>query len=126
MSLIAADGVPIDAVRDTRFNALPFVVGEGANAKLDEFLALMAAAGDLRDRIRAGIRVGDRRWTLKMESGVEVELPEIDPAGAMRRLAEDVISLDLRIPGRITARLSEDAAAARADALAKKPKKAPA
>ena len=95
---------------------------------------MLSAAGDLRDKIRAGILVGDRRWTLKMESGVQVELPEIGAEEALRRFAEverqskvlekDVISLDLRIPGRITARLSEDAAAQRAAALAKKPKKA--
>ena len=134
VSLIAADGVPIDKVRDTRFNALPFVVGANANAKMPEYLALLSAAGDLRDKIRAGILVGDRRWTLKMDSGVEVELPEIGAESALQRFGEierqskvlekDLISIDLRIPGRITARLSEDAAAQRAAALAKKPKKA--
>ncbi len=132
VSLIAADGVPIDRVRDTRFNALPFVVGADANARLREYQALLSAAGDLRDKIRAGILVGDRRWTLKMDSGVQVELPEIGAEEALRRFAEverqskvlekDVISLDLRISGRITARLSEDAAAQRAAALAKKSK----
>ncbi len=132
ISLIAADGVPIDAVRDDRFNALPFVVGDGANRRLDEFLSLLAAAGELRDQIRAAVRVGDRRWTLKMRSGVEVALPEQDPSSALRRLADverqsrvlekDVLSLDLRIAGRITVRLSEDAAAVRFEALAKKPK----
>ncbi len=134
VALIAADGVPIDRVRDTRFNELPFVVGTDANGRLKEYQALLSAAGELRDRIRAGILVGDRRWTLKMELGVQVELPEIGAEEALRRFAEverqskvlekDVISLDLRIPGRITARLSEDAAAQRAAALAKKPKKA--
>ena len=134
VSLIAADGVPIDDVKDARFNALPFVVGTAANTRLDEFRSLMSAAGDLQDRIRAGILVGERRWTLEMESGVQVELPETGAAEALGRLAEierdhkvlekDVISLDLRVPGRITARLSEDAAAQRADALAKKSKKA--
>ena len=134
VSLIAADGVPIDDVKDARFNDLPFVVGATANTRLDEFRSLMSAAGDLQDRIRAGILVGERRWTLEMESGVQVELPETGAAEALGRLAEierdhkvlekDVISLDLRVPGRITARLSEDAAAQRADALAKKSKKA--
>ena len=134
VSLIAADGVPIDDVRDGRFNALPFVVGANANAHLGEYQALLAAAGDLRDKVQAGIYVGERRWTLKMDSGVQVELPEIGAEAAIRRLAEieqqskvlekDVISIDLRIPGRITARLSEDAAAQRAAALAKRPKKA--
>lgn len=132
LSLIAADGVPIDTVEDNRFNGLPFLVGEGANERLGEFEALLASAGTLKDKIRAGVLVGQRRWTLQMDSGVEVELPELDAVETLARLVEierqskilekDVISIDLRIPGRITARLSEDAAAQRADFLAKRPK----
>ena len=132
LSLIAADGVPIDTVEDNRFNGLPFLVGEGANERLGEFEALLASAGALKDKIRAGVLVGRRRWTLQMDSGVEVELPELDAIETLARLVEierqskilekDVISIDLRIPGRITARLSEDAAAQRAEFLAKRPK----
>ena len=132
LSLVSTDGTPIDAVRDDRFNALPFVVGDGANGRIGEFQALLAAAGELRDKVRAGILVGQRRWTLQMESGIEVQLPEIDPVDTMKRLADierqshilekDVLAIDLRIPGRITARLSEDAAAQRAAMLAKRPK----
>jgi cell division protein FtsQ len=132
LSLIAADGVPIDKVRDDRFNGLPFVVGDGANDRLGEFQALLAAAGDLRDKVKAGVLVGQRRWTLHMDNGVEVELPELDAIGTLKRLADierqsrilekDVVSIDLRIPGRVTARLTEDAAAQRAEMLAKRPK----
>ena len=134
LAVIAADGVAIDDVHDQRFNGLPFVAGPGANAHLKEFAALLDAAGDMRDRIRAGIYVGERRWTLQMDTGVEVMLPESEPQTALSRLAEldrsgritdkDIVWLDLRMPGRITARLSEDAAAARQAMLAKKPKKA--
>ena len=133
LRLISTDGTPIDTVRDDRFNALPFVVGEGASTRIGEFQALLAAAGELRGKVRAGIYVGQRRWTLQMDSGIEVELPEIDPVGTVKRLADierqsrilekDVLSVDLRIPGRITARLSEDAAAQRAALLAKRPKR---
>ena len=134
LSVVAADGVAIDDVHDGRFNALPFVVGAGANDHLKEFMALLDAAGDMRERIRAGLYVGGRRWTLQMDTGVEVMLPEIDPQTALARLAaldrasriteKDVLWLDLRMHGRITARLSEDAAATRLAMLAKKPKKA--
>jgi cell division protein FtsQ len=133
LNLISADGTPIDAVRDDRFNALPFVVGDGANIRVGDFQALLAAAGELRAKVRAGVLVGGRRWTLQMDSGIEVELPELDAVDTLKRLAEierqsrilekDVVSIDLRIPGRITARLTEDAAAARAAMLAKRPKR---
>lgn len=132
LNLIAADGTPIDTVQDSRFNALPFVVGAGANARLAEFQELLSAAGELRGKVRAGVLVGERRWTLQMDSGVEVQLPELEAVDTLKRLADierqshilekDVISVDLRIPGRVTARLSEDAAAERAEMLSKRPK----
>lgn len=123
VSIIAADGAPIDALRDEKFARLPFVVGEGANLRIDEFLALLNASGDLREKIRAGILVSQRRWTLKMKSGVEVMLPETNPKAAVELLArleqeknileKDVVSLDLRVAGKIYVRLTEEAAAAR-------------
>ena len=133
VSIVAADGTPVDAMKDPRFEHLPLVVGEGANGKLAEYVSVLDAAGDLRERIRAGIYIAGRRWTLKVDNGVEIELPERNPADAISRLStlehdghileKDVISIDLRIPGRLMARLTADAAAARADLVAKKTKK---
>jgi cell division protein FtsQ len=123
VSIIAADGAPIDALRDEKFARLPFVVGAGANLRIDEFLGLLNASGDLREKIRAGILVSQRRWTLKMTSGVEVLLPETNARAAVELLArleqeknileKDVVSLDLRVPGKIYVRLTEEAAEAR-------------
>lgn len=123
VSIIAADGAPIDALRDAKFESLPFVVGDGANQRVDEYIALLDAAGDLRPKVRAGVLVSQRRWTLKMANGVEVMLPEANPKDAVAILArleqdghvieKDVVSLDLRIPGKIYVRLTEEAAAAR-------------
>lgn len=132
LSAIAADGAVIDAAGDGRYAGLPFVVGDGANERIGEFFALLDASAELRPKILAGILVGDRRWNLKMRSGVEVKLPEDDPQAAMatlltlqresRILDRDILSVDLRAPGKVFARLSVDAAAARAATL--KPKKA--
>jgi cell division protein FtsQ len=132
VSIVAADGAVIDQMRDQRFDALPFVVGEGANERLPQYLALVAAARELGPKIRAGVLVADRRWSLKMTNGVEVMLPEVNPQAAVATLLRlqreshildrDVLSLDLRIPGRLFVRLTEEAAAARAAAV--HPKKA--
>ena len=123
VNIVAADGAPIDTLRDEKFDGLPFVVGEGANTRIDEFIGLLDASGSLRSKIRAGILVSQRRWTLKMTSGVEVMLPEIDPKAAVEQLArleqernvleKDVVSLDFRVPGKMYVRLTEEAAAAR-------------
>ena len=130
--IISADGMVIDEMRDGRFAELPFVVGDNANARVGEFMKIMEAAGDLRGRVRAGILVAQRRWNLKMSSGIDVKLPEADPMSAVATLArlqregrileKDILTIDMRLAGRVAVRLSEDAAAARADALAKKPR----
>jgi len=129
LSVVAADGVVIDEMRDERFLGLPFVVGEGAEKRLDEYMRLLEAAGDLKSRVRAGVLVSGRRWSLDMTNGVEVKLPEREPEAALallqrlqreaRILDKDVISIDLRAQGRVAARLSEEAAAARAAAASR-------
>jgi len=131
ISVIAADGTVIDAMRDDRYASLPLVVGEDANTKLPEYLALIAAAGPLAERIKAGTYVSGRRWTLKLD-GVDVRLPEADPAAALARLVrfereaglleKDIIAVDLRMPDRLVVRLTEEAAATRAEAQKAKKK----
>lgn len=56
--VIAADGTVIDRMHDDRFADLPLVVGEQANTRTKEYLALVEAAGPLKNRIRAGTLVG--------------------------------------------------------------------
>ncbi len=130
--VIAADGTVIDTMQDERFVNLPFVVGEGANTRVDDYLALRKAAGPLVDRISAATLVGSRRWNIRLDSGLVLQLPEHGAAEALARfvalnagqhiLDKDVMLVDLRQPDRMTLRLTEEAAAARADALKKRPK----
>jgi len=86
--------------------------------------------------VRASVRVADRRWNLRLLNGIDVRLPETDVAAAFDRLvaldhakkllARDITMVDLRLPDRVTVRLSDAAAQARDEALAanKKKKKA--
>jgi cell division protein FtsQ len=129
--VIASDGTVIDLMQDERYLDLPFVVGEGANARSKDYLALLEAAGPLKGRIRAGTLVAGRRWTLKMDNGMDVRLPESGAADALARLVrleheqkileKDVLAVDLRMADRVVVRLTEEAALARAEALKKKP-----
>ena len=128
--LISADGTVIDEMRDARFVRLPHVVGSGANKRVQEFSQIVDSVPELKDRIRAGTLVSERRWNLKLRNGVDVKLPETEPAGALKALArldqdfnvlgKDILSVDLRVPGRVAFRLTEDAAKARADVMDKK------
>jgi cell division protein FtsQ len=129
--VIAADGTVIDAMQDARFASLPLVVGGEANLRTKDYLALLDAAGPLKERIRAGSLVAGRRWTLKMDNGVDVRLPELGARDALARLEKlereqgvlqkDVIAIDLRMADRVVVRLTEEAMAARLDGLKKKP-----
>ena len=123
-------GAPIDEVSDGRYADLPFVVGEGANGRVGEYVQLLDAMDELKPRVEAGVLVGQRRWNLRLKSGVDVKLPEADPQAAIaellglqrqsRILEKDVRTLDFRVPGRVFVRLTEDAATAWAEGHAAK------
>jgi cell division protein FtsQ len=125
VSAIAADGAPIDEVTDSRYADLPFVVGEGANGRVREYVGLLEAMGELRPRVEAGVLVGQRRWNLRLKSGADIKLPEDNPQAAVaelltlqrqsRILEKDALALDFRVPGRVFARLTDDAANAWAE-----------
>jgi cell division protein FtsQ len=127
---IAADGAPIDEVGDGRYDDLPFVVGEGANGRVREFVALLGAMDELKPRVEAGVLIDQRRWNLRLKSGIDVKLPESNPEAAIaelltlqrqsRILEKDALALDFRVPGRVFVRLSEEAAAAWVDGHAAK------
>ena len=128
VSAIAADGAPIDEVSDSRYGDLPFVVGEGANGRVREFVGLLDAMDELKPRVEAGVLVGQRRWNLRLKSGLDVKLPEDNPQAAIaelltlqhqsRILEKDAMALDFRVPGKVFVRLTDDAAAAWAEAHA--------
>lgn len=130
VSVVSVDGTVIDTFHDDRFVALPFVVGEGANTHLEQFGALLDAAGDLRSRIKAGIRISDRRWDLMTTDGVTLRLPEENAAAAVAQVArlardsrlldKDIVAIDLRDPTRIAVQLSDESGAARLESLSRK------
>lgn len=132
IQIVSQDGMPIDTMHDDKYVRLPLIVGDGANARLGEYMKILAAAGDLASRIKAGALVAQRRWTIYTTEGVEIRLPERDPVAAIalllrmqrdhRVLDKDIVALDLRVPGRVEARLSDEAASARLEAIGRKPK----
>jgi len=120
-------------MRDQRYTRLPFIVGAGANKRYAEYMRILAAAGPLKSHIRAGTLVGERRWTLKFNDGLDLKLPEQLPERAMAQFAslnkqydllgKDMLVADMRVPGRFTAELSVEAAAKFEAATKKRPKR---
>ncbi len=96
------------------FAALPLVVGAGAPERAAALLDQLAALPALRARVVAAVRVGERRWNLRLNNGADVLLPEGAEAPAMARLMElhtaqalldrPVQALDLRLPDRLVVR----------------------
>jgi cell division protein FtsQ len=126
VSVISSDGTVIAPLRAPVFAGLPLIVGQGAGVKAREFLALLDHHPAIRDAVSASILVAERRWNLRLKSGVDVKLPEADVEQALDRLARldhdrqllsrDITVVDLRLSDRVTVRLSEDAAQAREQA----------
>jgi cell division protein FtsQ len=134
VGVIADDGTVLEAYVSRRFTGLPLFVGEGAAPRAKEFSALIDRYPAIRDEVRAAVLIAERRWNLRLKNGVDIRLPEADPAAALERLMaldrdkqlfkRDITSIDLRLPDRVTVRLSEPAAAAREEARVKKDKAA--
>jgi cell division protein FtsQ len=133
VSVIAADGTVLEPYVAPRLVQLPLVVGSGAQLGAKDFLALLDRHPALRDFVHASVLVGERRWNLRLKNGIDVQLPETQIAAALEQLlaldheksliTRDVVAIDLRLPDRITVRLSDAAAQARIDAAKDKPKK---
>lgn len=127
VSVIAADGTVLETYVPSRFITLPLVVGDGAGHEAQQIIDLLKRNPALARSVEASVLVAQRRWNLHLKSGVDVLLPEHDPAHALSLLAEldrdkkllsrDIVKIDLRLPDRVVVRQSDAAAAARDDAL---------
>ena len=118
LSLVGRDGVPITNRKLGRFRDLLVIVGKDAPRHATNLLVLLASEPALRKRVRAAVRVGARRWNLRLDNGIDVRLPEDEVAAAWARLAEldrrhgllgnDIDTIDLRIPDRLIVRTKTD------------------
>lgn len=121
--LIARDGTVLASDIEARAAELPLVVGAGAEKRAGSFIDLIARFPSIRDEVRAGVFIAERRWNLRMKNGIDVRLPEEDPALALEQLVQlersrelltrDVTMIDLRVPDRVSVSLSDEAAEAR-------------
>jgi cell division protein FtsQ len=133
LSVISDDGTVLEPYVAPGLLRLPLVVGSGAQLKAREFLAQLERHSALRNRVRAAILVGERRWNLRLSNGIDVMLPETGVAEAIAQLIQlehdkhlisrDIVAIDLRLPDRVTVRLSDGVAQSRLDAVKDKTKK---
>lgn len=117
--LIDRHGALIETRDVGRFNHLPHIVGDDAGRVAGELLRMLSSEPALQQRVTAAVRVGGRRWNLRLDSGQDVMLPEQNPAAAWTQLAElereqnllarDLKVIDMRLPDRMTLKLNPSA-----------------
>src|SRR5690606_4700535 len=76
LMLISASGEEIEAPRPHDFGRYLLVVGEDAPAHAAALLDMLARVPALAERVTAAVRVGGRRWNLRIDNRVDVKLPE--------------------------------------------------
>jgi cell division protein FtsQ len=123
LSVISDDGAVLEPYMSRRFVSLPLVVGKGADTRARDFLALLERYPQVRSQTKAAIFVGERRWNLRLNDGLDIRLPENDVGNALATLSKldkeerlfsrDIVAVDMRLPDRLTVQLSEDAGKAR-------------
>jgi cell division protein FtsQ len=134
VSVIAEDGAVLEAFNGTRFADLPLVVGDGAEKQARAFLDIVARYPLIQGNVEAAVLVAQRRWNLHLKSGLDVRLPDSNVEQALQQLvaldrdkkilSRDITAIDLRMTDRVIVRLSDAAAAARAEAMKEILKKA--
>jgi cell division protein FtsQ len=112
--LIDRNGETVTNEDVAAFGELPLVVGNGAPPFAAALLDQLALVPDIRDRVAAMVRVGERRWNLQLKNGIIVMLPEGHEAAALAKLHDlqtaqtlldrPLISIDMRLPDRLAVR----------------------
>jgi cell division protein FtsQ len=113
------------------FRQLPLVVGAGAPADAATLIDALTNRPELQKRVIAAVRVGERRWNLRLNNGADVMLPEGHEVQALDRLMQlqqqhslfdrPLAAIDLRLPDRLVLRPRPDADTAAAPTAPKKP-----
>ncbi|RWA99669.1 cell division protein FtsQ/DivIB [Mesorhizobium sp.] len=132
LSVIERSGAVIAPFSGGKQSLLPLIVGTGAPAKAPDFLARIKKYPELAARIKGYIRIGERRWDLKLENGITVKLPEDGEDQAIADLlrmdrengllTRDIAGVDMRLSDRLVVQLTPEAATQRQAALNEKPK----
>lgn len=104
---------------DGRDDALPLLVGRGAESNAAGFVDLMAKYPAIASMAKAYVKVGERRWDIELENGTTIMLPEQNVEREIERLvsldrdkellARDIDRIDLRLEDRVVLRVSPEA-----------------
>jgi cell division protein FtsQ len=119
--VIDKSGSAISSIDPGRMPGLLVVTGEGAQAAVADLVNELEGHPALELEVRAASRVGQRRWTLHLDSGAVIALPEEGVGEALAKaealnaetgiFSKGVSSVDLRITERTVVRAQPGALA---------------
>ncbi len=103
----------------TDSRGLPLIVGAGAPIAAAPLIDTLNEYPALLSRLVAAVRVGERRWNLRLNTGADIMLPEGQEVAAIRRLMSlhqelalldrPLKIVDLRLPDRLIVRPQTEA-----------------
>ncbi len=122
IAVIDYNGERLLAERAADHPELPLVIGRGAGPAAESLLIALENLPELRSRLKALVRVGERRWNVELISGTIIALPEEGAAEALVQLEalhrqhalldRPVTTFDMRTPGRLSVRVRPQLAGA--------------
>lgn len=115
--VIDQTGTAMSTLDPRRLSSLLLVTGEGAHRAAAELVGELDQVPKVKRHVTAAARVGQRRWTLYLDNGITVALPEKDPAKALQTLAaldssqkllsKGVKTVDLRLANQVIVELPD-------------------
>jgi cell division protein FtsQ len=117
--VIDQTGTAMSTLDPKRLASLLLVTGEGAHRAVAGLVNELDAVPQMKKHVAAAARVGQRRWTLYLDNGVTVALPETGSEKALVTLAKldraqgllskGIKAIDLRLPGEMIVELQAPA-----------------
>lgn len=110
-AVIDRDGVVLSRKIEELPKSTLLVVGDDAPRHVPELMALLDKAPQMRSHVESAVRVGQRRWNVKLKEGVTILLPEENAQGAWQKfialaeknalLSKAILTVDLRLEDRV-------------------------
>lgn len=109
--VIGEDGQIINSLNADNFSNLKIIAGDNAARVAPELILQLRARPKIGNKVKSILRVGNRRWTLRLYNGIEIYLPEDNFSSSLDKLLklndeEDILNkyikiIDMRLPKRI-------------------------
>ena len=119
LELIDREGEVVPVPSLDEFADLLILVGDDAPKAAPGLLEMLATEPALQTHVSAAVRIGGRRWNLKLDNGIDVALPEDSVGAAWHQLAQldrtdgllkrNILKVDLRLPDRLVLQVPEAA-----------------